>query len=149
MKAPLSHMDERTAGIIGRICTTMYLVTMAMLIGVITYREFVLGQPISEFEDVAIIVTVNVLVGLAAGLYLIGLNLPRPGLLVLVPVYLGFVALGFGFTMLKDAVFLHKEVDLGFALGKLQIVATICGLMVALYAAIAWLGHRRIEREIS
>jgi len=147
-QSPL-QMDERTVRIVQRICTAMYLATMMMLIAAISYREFVIGQPVRQFEDIAVIVTVNVLVALGAGLYLTGVSLPKLKPLVLIAGYVAFVALGFAFTMFKDAILLDKQVDLASALGKLRIVAIICGLMVIVYTLVAWLGHRRMEREIS
>lgn len=149
MRPSPMRLDERTVGTIQRICTTMYFVTIAMLIGAISYREFVIGQAVRQFEDMAVIVTFNVLVFIGAGLYLTGISLPKLRPLVLVALYVAFVAVGFAFTMFKDAILLHKQVDLAFAVTKLRIVAIICGLMVVLYTLIAWLGHRRMEREIS
>ena len=142
------HLDERTSTIIQRICTVMYLVTILMLSGAMIYREFVIGQPIRQFEDMAVILTVNVLVAIGSGLYLTGVSVPKLKPLVLILGYVAFVSLGFAFTMFKDAVLLHREVDLAFALTKLRIIATICGVMVAAYTLIAWLGYRRMEREI-
>ena len=149
MKATTHHLDERKVEIVRSTCTWLYGFTMMALIGAMLYREFVTGQPVREFEDMAVIVTANVLIGIVTVLYRGGVSVPRLKPLAIVGLYLGFVAIGFAFTIIKDAYLLGKEVDLAFALGKLRIIATICGLMVAGYGLFAWLGNRRIEREIS
>ena len=71
-KNPL-NVDERGKEVVLKVCSTMYVLTVMALIGTMFVRQFVLGQPVRQFEDIAIIVTTNFLVLMVAVLYLGGI----------------------------------------------------------------------------
>jgi len=143
------QLDERSRSIIHRICTTMYLITIGMIMVALVYRQFVLGQSSDAFDDLAMIMTVNAFALLSAVLYFAGLSFEAISPLRLLGLYIGFVALGFGFTMVKYLVLLDQPLDGGEILEKLGIIGAICAIVTGLYVVFAYLGKRKIEREIS
>ena len=69
-KAPFNP-DEREQNVFRNLVTALYS-TLAALIGMQLYRQFVLGQPSEEWDDIALLITFNVLFLLGGGLYLSG-----------------------------------------------------------------------------
>ena len=47
----------------------MYFLTILAIQGIVMYRQFVLGQEISDFDDIAVIMTVNSIFLISALLY--------------------------------------------------------------------------------
>jgi len=120
---------------------------MVLLALTVFYRQFALGQAIREFEDIAVILTSNVIAGLAALLYFGGVALLRFSPRALAAAFLGFVMLGFGFTVFKYVVLLDQPMNAGALWDTLLTVAAICALLTGLYVLAAYLGHRRIEKQ--
>ena len=145
-RAPVP-LDERNVDSIRKVCTVMYGITMVLLALAVIYRQFALGQATHDFEDIAVILTANVIVGLAAILYFGGVALPRFSPKALAASYGAFVLLGFGFTVFKYAVLLDQPMDAGALWANFLTVATICALLTGLYILAAYLGHRRIEKQ--
>jgi hypothetical protein len=145
-RSPLA-LDERNVETIRKVCTVMYAVTIELLAFAILYRQFALGQSTGEFEDMAVILSLNVIVGLGAILYYGGVVFPRFSPRALAASYVAFVLLGFGFTAFKHAVLLDQPLDAGALWGSFLTVATICALLTGLYILAAYLGHRRLERQ--
>jgi len=52
-------MDERNRTIANRVMSVMYLITILAMLGIVIYRKAVLGQSYKDFEDIAIVMTVN------------------------------------------------------------------------------------------
>ena len=146
-KAPF-NMDERNRLILFRICTIMYYFTMLALLGVLLYRENILKQPISEFEDIAIIVTVNVLVLLGAVFYFGGITFSRFKIKTILSVYVIFVIIGFLFTFVKNRYFDDPPLSVGEIFNKLYIIVIICGLLTLAWTFLAFLGKRKIDDAI-
>ena len=147
-KKPFS-LDERDVDIVRKICTVLYFVTIYSLVGVVLYREYVLHQEIREFEDIAIIMTFNVLVFLGALLYIGGGVNPRKiKLRYILAGYGGFVLLGFGFTIFRYTVLLGQELTLKEVLDYFFTVVKVSGLLVLVWGVLAYLGSRRIEKQI-
>ena len=71
------NFDERESNIFRSICTIMYILTIFSLIIIQLYRQFVLHQPQEAWNDIAMILTVNILVMLGLTLYLTGGVNPR------------------------------------------------------------------------
>ena len=145
-RAPVP-LDERNVESIRKVCTVMYGVTMVLLALAALYRQFALGQATHEFEDIAVILTANVIVGLAAILYFGGVALPRLSPKALAVAYGAFVLLGFGFTVFKYTVLLDQPMGAAALWGNFLTVATICALLTGLYILAAYLGHRRLEKQ--
>jgi hypothetical protein len=145
-ETPLA-MDERSVETVRKVCTVMYGITLVLLALAIFFRQFVLGQSTREFEDIAVILTLNVIVGLGAILYFGGVALPRFSPRALAVSYGAFVVLGFGFTVFKYAVLLDQPISVGALWGHFLTVTTVCALLTGLYVIAAYLGHRRLEKQ--
>ena len=141
-------LDERNVNITCRICTIMHSITLMALAGVLLRRQFVLDQGVGEFHDVAILFSFNVIVLLGALLYFGGVTLPRIKSLPLTAIYVGFVLIGFLFTIFKYTILLDRHLSTSGMLELLFTVSAICGSLVAVYAFLAYFGKRKIDKEI-
>ena len=68
-RKPFLNMDERNKQIAYKVIAIMYFLTIIAIQGIVIYRQFVLGQEIYDFEDIAIIMTINSLFLITALLY--------------------------------------------------------------------------------
>jgi len=141
--------DERNSNVIRRVFAIMYIVNILSLIFIVNYRQFVLDQSTDEFMDIANILVCNIIVGLAAVLYLGGITFPKVKLLTAVLIYIGFVSFGFAFTMIKYGLFYNISLTFEFMVGKLLIILPICAILMAVFLLFGYLGQRKIEKEIS
>ena len=107
-------------------------------------RELVLGLPVSGYNDIAMIFTVNVLLFIGAVLYHGGVIVPRIRAARPAAIYAMAVVAGTAFTAVKYGVTSFSAI-----LGHLKIVASILGVMVAVYALLAYAGNRKTERRIT
>lgn len=141
--------DERELNIFRNVCTSMYLVTIGALIGMQLFRQFKLGQPSEAWNDIAMVITINVVVLLGAVLYLTGAvnpkNIKRRYLLA---GYVGFVLVGLAWTIFKYAVLLDQEVSLEQVGEYLRLIVVISGILGLTWGVLALIGNRRIERKI-
>jgi hypothetical protein len=144
-KAPL-NLDERNVNVILRICTVLYILTLASLIVTQLYRQFVLHQATQEWQDIANILTFNVLVLIGSLLYMGGITPQKVKLRHILILYAGFVLAGVIFTIFKYAVLLEQEVSLAEVRNYLLIVSVICGVLVTAWSLLAYLGKKRIEK---
>ena len=70
------NLDERERNVFHNLISVLYFITLVVLIGIQLYRQFVLGQSQDQWNDIAMLITFNVLFLLGGGLYLSGtLNL--------------------------------------------------------------------------
>lgn len=142
-------LDERDLNIFRKICTTLYLITIYTLIGIVSYRQFVLHQPNEEWNDIAILLTMNILALLGAYFYSTGVVDFRK--LKLHHVLIGFIAFvlfGLAFTIIKYAVILGQDLSWGDVWTSLWIVVKISGLLALGLGLLAYLGNRRIEKQL-
>jgi hypothetical protein len=147
MSRPPVPLDERNIDSIRKVCTVMYGITMVLLALAVLYRQFALGQATREFEDIAVILTSNVIVGLSALLYFGGVALPQFSPRALAAAYVGFVLVGFAFTVFKYAVLLGQAMNAGVLWSNFLTVATLCALLTGIYVLAAYLGARRLEKQ--
>ena len=144
------NFDEREANTFRSICTLMYLLTILSLIIIQLYRQFVLNQPQEAWNDIAMLLTVNILVLLGLTLYLTGVINPRRiKLRYLLVGYALFVLVGFLFTIFKYAVLLGQDINLAQIWSYLSTVVIISGILVLALGCLAYLGNRRIDKQIS
>jgi ABC-type nickel/cobalt efflux system permease component RcnA len=148
MSKPPLKLDERNVNIILRICTVLYILTLASLIVTQLYRQFVLHQATEEWQDIANILTFNVLVLFGAVLYLGGITPRKVKLRHILVLYVGFVLIGVIFTIFKYAVLLGQQVNLTEVKDYLLIVSVICGVLIAVWSLLAYLGNKRIEKQL-
>ena len=132
-------LDERNTGTIRTVGAVMYLINVLALAAILLYRQFVLHQPVSEFNDIA---------NLMAVLFFGGFSFRRFRPLVLLLIYLGFVAVGVAFMGIKYFLILDEPFSWAFVLQKSLIVFIICAAFVLVYVLFAYLGHRRTEKEL-
>ena len=143
------HLDERTIKIILKICAILYAITIYSLIGVMSYRKFVLHQAVKEFEDMAIIVTFNVLAMIGSALYFVGgFTIRKSRLRWIIAGYAGFVLFGLAFTIFKYTVLLDQKLSLNQVVGYLFTVSKITGILVIVGCLLAYLGNIRTEKQI-
>ncbi len=148
MKKPPFNVDERGKEVVRKVCSVMYGLTLMALTGTMLFRQFVLGQPVSHFEDIAIIVTANFLVLVVSVLYLGGVVFQKFKLKHIITGYVTYVIVGFSFTFVKYRVLSTPPLSLRETFGKLSTVVIICGLITALFVLFAYLGKRRVDREL-
>jgi hypothetical protein len=142
-------IDEREKDTFRKICTTLYIITLFALMGMQLYRQFILRQSSQEWDDIALLLTVNVIVLLGSLLYLSGSINPvkiKPGYLI--AGYAGFVVVGFLFTMFKYTVILNQELGAAQVFDYLRIVVVISGFLVLILGVFALLGSRNLEKKI-
>ena len=142
-------LDERELDIFRKICTTMYIITLYSLMGVISYRQFVLHQPTGEWDDIANITVFNVIVCLGSFLYLGGNINPRKiksGYIIVG--YVGFVLFGLAFTVFKYTILLGQELGLTQVVDYFFTVLKISGILVIGWGLLAYFGSKRIEKQI-
>ena len=143
------NIDERTIKTILKICATLYVITIYSLIGVMSYRQYVLHQAVREFEDMAIIVSFNVVAMIGSALYFVGgFAIKKTRLRWIIAGYVGFVLIGFAFTIFKYTVLLDQELSLNQVVSYFFTVLKITGLLAIVWCLIAYLGNRRIEKQI-
>ncbi len=143
MKGPRIQIDECNVTTTRKICTRLYLVTIAALWLDVFWRQFILRQPLSEFGDLAALMAANVVLFIGAILYYGGVTLPRIRASVVAVFYLVCVAIGTAFTAYR-----YHLSSIGEILGRLVLVAAIAGFVVVLYIVVAYLGARKTDREI-
>ncbi len=142
-------LDEREMRVFLKICTTMYIITIVSLIGIVSYREFVLKQPHQQWDDIAMLMTINVLVIIGAFLYLSGsINPAKIKIPYILIGYIGFVILGFAFTMFKYSVFDGVDINLAFAFDKMKTVLMVSGAIALSWIVLAYFGSKRLENRI-
>jgi hypothetical protein len=142
------RIDERNLEVIRRVCTRLYVLTLIALVGMVNYRQFVVEQPRQAYDDVAMLLTLNVIGLLVAVLYFGGVTLPRFRVWPVLGLYVAFVALGFTFTWVKYSVLSGEVVELTRLLGSFYVTSSIIALLMILWGIFAWLGQRRLEREL-
>ena len=149
MRKTFFSFDERVMDTFYKICAVMYGVTLFALMGIQLYRQFGLQQTQQEWEDIAILLTINVIVLLGSVLYLTGAVDPKrikPAYVI--AGYIGFVLLGLAFTIVKYSVFLGQELSLAQVWDYLLIVIKVSGMLALVWGVLAYLGSRRIEKQI-
>lgn len=146
-KSPI-NLDERNINILLRICTVMYFITLVSLIAIQLYRQFVLHQATHEWQDIANILTFNVLILLGSALYLGGITPEKVKIRTILLLYVGFVVVGVIFTIFKYTILLKQQVNLVDIGNYILIVSVICGVLITLWSLLAYLGKKRIDKKL-
>lgn len=136
-------LDERNRAVIGKIATILYIFTIYFLVGDMLYRQFALGQTPGQYEDIAALVTFNIIAFIGLIFFFGGLSVGRVPLPKLAIGYIAFVILGMAFTAFK-----YRGQPLDFLAGKALIVITISAALFALVMIVAYIGNRKIERSM-
>jgi len=145
---PFLNMDERNKQIANKVISMMYFLTIIAIAGIVLYRQFVLGQKISDFEDIAIILTFNSLFLVSALLYFGAIQIRKLKIKTILVTYIVFVVLGSLFTYAKYNIFQSPGLSLEQLFDKLIIIVTIIGLMMAFWILLSIMGKKRLEKEL-
>ena len=141
--------DERQQNVYRNLITVLYFITLAALIGMQLYRQFALGQPSEQWDDIALLITFNILFLLGGGLFLSGaVNLKKIRIRYIVIGYAVFVLLGLLFTIFKYAVLLGEDVGLEQVWDYFLIILPITAILLIGWGLLAYLGHQRIEKQL-
>ncbi len=141
-------MDERNKAIACRVIAIMYFLTIIALQSVIMYRQFALGQSIYDFEDFAIILTVNSLFLIAALLYFGAIPIQKLKIKSILLFYAAIIVLGSLFTYAKYNIFQSPGLTFEQLFDRLVIIFTISGLIVFFWVILSILGKRKLEKQI-
>jgi len=147
-KKPFLNMDERNKQIAFKVIAVMYFFTIIAMQGIIIYRQFALGQNISDFEDIAIIMTINSIFLISALLYFGALPIRKLKVKSIVLIYLAFVVLGTAFTYAKYNLFQSPGLSFEQLFDKLKIITAIIGLLMGFWILLSFLGKKRIDKEL-
>ena len=145
---PFLNMDERNKQIAYRVIAIMYFLSIFAMQGIIIYRQFVLGQDYREFEDIAIITTINSLFLISALLYFGAIQIRKLNIKKILLSYLVFVILGSLFTYAKYNIFQSPGLSPAELFDKLLIIVAIVGLILGFWILMSVIGKRRIDKEL-
>ena len=147
-KKPYLIMDERNKQVACNVISKMYFLTIISMVGIVIYRQFYLGQDISEFEDVAIIMTVNTLFLISSLLYFGAIPIRKLKIKSILLIYFVFIVLGSLFTYAKYNIFKSQGLSFEQLFDKLIIIFIIIGLMMGFFVLFSFLGKRKIDKEL-
>ena len=147
-KKPFLNMDERNKMIAYKVISIMYFLTIIALVGIVFYRQFALGQDIGDFEDVAIIMTINSLFLISALLYFGAIPIRKLKVKSILSIYALFIVLGSLFTYAKYNIFQSPGLSIEQLFDKLIIIFIITGLLMGFFIMFSFLGKRRIDKEL-
>ncbi|MFC1499840.1 hypothetical protein ACFL6T_02330 [Candidatus Zixiibacteriota bacterium] len=136
------NVDERSRQTATHTAYFFLHITQLLLAGVLFYRLYILGQPDGELWDLQLVLAFSIFGYMGTQLYLGGvlpvLNLKGALIVygILVTLVAGISLLSYGVPPLSDWSNTWLPAFLGPA------------ILVGLYALLAWLGKRRLERLI-
>jgi len=142
------EMDERNRQIAGKVIAVMYFLTIVSMQGILLYRQFVLGQKLSDFEDIAIIVTINTLFLVSALLYFGAIPLQKLKVKSMILIYAALVVLGSLFTWFKYNIIQKQGLNIEQLFDKAMIVMAIIGLIMGFWILLSIVGKKRIDKDI-
>jgi len=147
-KKPFLNIDERSKLVAYRVIAVMYFLTIFAMVGVIIYRQFSLGQDISDYEDFAVILTINSIFLITALLYFGAIPLQKIKIKSILLFYALIVIFGTIFTYLKYNVFQSPGLTARELFEKLIIIFAISGIIVIFWLVFSYLGKRKMDREL-
>jgi hypothetical protein len=145
---PFLNMDERNKQVAYRVMAIMYLLTILALQGIVIYRQFVMGQSIRDFEDIAVVMTVNSLFLVSALLYFGAIPVQKLKIKSVLTAYVAIVILGAIFIYLKYNVVQSPGLSWEELLHKLLIISAVSGIIVLFFVAFLLLGQKRMRKEL-
>lgn len=147
-KKPFLNMDERNKQIAYRVISIMYFLTIFAIQAIVIYRQFALGQELGDFEDIAIIMTVNSLFLISALLYFGAIQIRKLKVKSILLIYIVFVVLGSLFTYAKYNIFQSPGLSFQQLFDKIIIVVAIIGLIMGFWILLSILGKKRLDKEL-
>ena len=147
-KSLFFKMDERNKQIALKVIAVMYFLTIIAMQLIVIYRQLALGQSINDFEDMAIIMTVNSLFLISALLYFGAVPIQKIKIKNILMAYAIIIVLGSAFTYVKYNIFQSPGLSFPQLFDKLIIIFSISGLIVLFFVIFSLLGKRRLEKEL-
>lgn len=147
-KKPFLNMDERSRLIALRIIAIMYFLTIVSMQFIVIYRQFALGQELQDFEDIAIITTVNSLFLISALLYFGAIPIRKLKVKGILLIYALFVVLGSAFTFVKYNLVRSPGLSFRELFDKLIIVYAVTGIIMVFFVLFSFLGKRKMEKDL-
>ena len=147
-KKPFLNMDERNKQTAGKVITIMYLLTVLGMQGIVLYRQFVLGQSVHEFEDIAVLLTFNSLFLISALLYFGAIPIQRIQIKTVLLGYAVLIVAGTLFTYARYNIFQSPGLSAAQLFDKLIIIFTITGIIVFSWVLLSILGKRKLDKEL-
>jgi len=141
-------IDERNKQIAYKVIAIMYFLTYFAIVGILLYRQFVLRQELSDYEDIAIILTINSLFLISALLYFGAIPIRRLKVKSIILIYVVFVVFGSLFTYAKYNIFQSPGLSFKELFDKFIIVVTITGLIMGFWILLSILGKKRLDKEL-
>jgi len=147
-KKPFLNMDERNKQIAYKVISIMYFLTILAMQGIVLYRQFIMGQNYNDFEDIAILMTVNSVFLISALLYFGAIPIQKLKIKSILLIYLLFVVLGSLFTYARYNIFQSPGLSVGQLIDKLIIIVSIIGMLMGFWIVLSVLGQKRAEKEL-
>lgn len=141
-------MDERNRQIAYRVIAVMYFLTIISMQGIVLFRQFSLGQELNDFEDIAVIMTINSLFLVSALLYFGAIPIRKLSIRKILWLFILFVVLGTAFTFAKYNLFGDQGLSLAQFRGKMVIIVSIIGIIMGFWILLSYLGKKRIEKDL-
>lgn len=141
-------MDERNKQVALKVIAIMYFLTIIAMDLIVFYRQFALEQSIHEFEDIAIIMTINSLFLISALLYFGAFPIQKIKIKYILIVYAAIIVLGSAFTYAKYNIFQSPGLSIPQLFDKLIIIFSLSGLIVLFFVMFSLLGKRKLEKEL-
>jgi len=141
-------MDERNKQIALKVIAIMYFLTYFAIVGILLYRQFVLGQELSEYEDIGIILTINSLFLISALLYFGAIPIRRLKVKSIILIYVVLVVSGSLFTYANYNIFQSPGLSYKQLFDKFIIIVTITGIIMGFWILLSILGKKRLDKEL-
>lgn len=141
-------MDERNKQVAYKVITIMYFLSILSMQGIVLFRQFALGQDIHDFEDIAILMTVNSLFLISALLYFGAIPIRKLKVKSILLIYVWLVVLGSVFTYLKYNVFQSPGLSVKQLFDKLIIICSLLGIIMFFFVLFSILGKRKMDKEL-
>ena len=125
-----------------------FFLTIFAIQGIVIYRQFALSQEIDDFEDIAIIMTINSLFLISALLYFGAIPIRKLKIKTILLIYVLLVILGSLFTYAKYNIFQSPGLSFQQLFDKLIIIISIIGLIMGFFILFSYLGKRKMEKEL-
>ena len=147
-KGPFTKLDERNKQIALKVIAVMYFLTIIAMQLIVIYRQFALNQSIREFEDLAILMTINSIFLITALLYFGAVPIQKIRIKYILMAYAVIIVLGSAFTYTKYNIFQSPGLTLPQLFDKLIIIFSISGLLVLFFVIFSLLGKRKLDKEL-
>ena len=141
-------MDERTKQVAYKIIAIMYFLTFFALVGIILYRQFVLRQELNDYEDIAIIMTINSLFLISALLYFGAIPIRRLKVKSILLIYVVWIVAGSLFTYAYNNILQGQGLSFRELFNKFLLIITITGIIMGFWILLSVLGKKRLDKEI-